>query len=114
MSLMLTKKDLIEIRKGLVTKDDLDTSFKSLSKRIDDTFALVMKIIGDGFDKVEGRLGSVENRLGEVENRLDMVATDLTYVKGQVANINVDTPSVAEFKNHEKRITRLEEISLAH
>lgn len=135
---MITKKDLQEFKKGLVSKDDLLTTkndlvksqsalVKEINERFDDTIALVMKIMADGFDKVNGRLDKIEIRLDkveirldgvetklvDVEERLDGVETGLIDVKRQLKDLNMDTPTRVEFQNHEKRISNLEINTLA-
>jgi len=89
---MATKDDL----KSLATKDDL--------KRVENRLGGVENRLGG----VENRLGGVENRLGGVENRLGGVETDVKIIKREVHYLQKNTPNQIEFKDHEKRIKRLE------
>jgi len=103
---MITKKDLdsaidnavgqishavIKALENVATKDDL----KNLATK-------------DDLKGVESRLDGVESRLDGVESRLDGVGKELKIVNRKIDILQKTTPSRIEFKEHGKRIGRLE------
>ncbi|HUV72366.1 MAG TPA: hypothetical protein VMW25_05135 [Clostridia bacterium] len=96
---MITKKDLdeaIETAVAQISKAVIKATENMATK--DDLKSLATK---DDLKRVENRLGGVENRLGGVE-------TDVKIIKREVHYLQKNTPNQIEFKDHEKRIKRLE------
>ena len=115
---MITKKDLdsaiedavgqishavIKALENVATKDDL----KNFATK-DDLKSLVTK---EDLKGVETRLDGVETRLGGVETGLGEVKEELKIVNRKIDILQKTTPNRIEFKDHEKRISRLEKAS---
>lgn len=85
--------------KDYVTKADLE-----------DAIAQIVGAISKTLENMATKddLKGVENRLGKVENRLDGVEAEVKDVKRSINDLKADLPTPQEFKNHEKRISRLE------
>lgn len=110
---------------NFATKEDLTNLETRLEKKIAEVvnvaFDKLAVMVAIGFEEtatkvelrsVEKRLDGVEHRLDGVEANLDSLKTQSYYMKEEIKNINIDTPSNSGFQNHEKRIRKLEKAAL--
>ncbi|OGG26101.1 hypothetical protein A2960_03840 [Candidatus Gottesmanbacteria bacterium RIFCSPLOWO2_01_FULL_39_12b] len=105
---MLTKKDLKDALKNLPTKNDLENTVGSLRgefKReiksvIENAATQILDAVSRGFEVL-----ATKDDLKRVENKLESVESEL---KREINDLKADTPTPQEYRNHEKRISRLE------
>ena len=117
---LATKDDLKLLEDRIVHK--IEQKFdQKIDQKIEEFAGQIMSATVKGFGEVNGRLDKVENRLDKVENRLDgveegldEVKTKITDLKYDVNNLKTDSPSKAEFQNHERRISHLEKATFPH
>jgi len=124
---LATKDDLKLLEDRIVHK--IEQKFdQKIDQKIEEFAGQIMSATVKGFGEVNGRLDKVENRLDKVENRLDKVEnrldgveegldevkTKITDLKYDVNNLKTDSPSKAEFQNHERRISHLEKATFPH
>ena len=95
-----------------------DDGLKTIGRKVDSIDETVgrawVKITGIDIRliRVENRLENVENRLGNVENRLENVENRLGNVENRLDGIAKDVKEIKDTgRNHDDRISRLEEIS---
>ena len=110
---LATKDDLKLLEDRIVHK--IEQKFdQKIDQKIEEFAGQIMSATVKGFGEVNGRLDKVENRLDGVEEGLDEVKTKITDLKYDVNNLKTDSPSKAEFQNHERRISHLEKATFPH
>lgn len=105
---MITKKDLLGLKKGLEEK--IESSAKTLRKEfkgdIETAVAQVIEFVMKyAASKEDLKNLATKEDLKEVEVRL---SNDIKDVKRQINDLKADTPTPQEFASHEKRISKLE------
>ena len=70
----------------------------------------VLTVVNERLDRVEIRLNGIDDKLELVETKIDRLQDDMVEVKFELKR-NVDTE---EFKKLEKRVVKLENLSLSH
>lgn len=88
----------------------------TLIERFDDKLDLVLETMDIKFNGVYERLDKVENRLDGVENRLDLVEIKIDRLQDDIVEVKYEFKQKAsneDFKKLEKRVTKLERLSLA-
>ncbi|EKE19771.1 MAG: hypothetical protein ACD_8C00109G0002 [uncultured bacterium] len=92
----------------------------SMIERFDDS----LKILAENYvgmdqrmGRIENKLESVDNRLGNVENKLELVETKIDRLQDDMVEVKFDLKrkvDAEQFEKLEKRVVKLEKISVSH
>ncbi|KKQ46033.1 MAG: KID repeat protein [Candidatus Moranbacteria bacterium GW2011_GWC2_37_8] len=86
------------------------TEVGSMIERFDDKLNLVLETMDIKFENVNERFDRVENRLDVVETKIDRLQDDIIEVKFELKR---KVPQ-DDFEKLEKRVVKLEKLSLSH
>ena len=96
----------------MITKKDLDSAIDNAVGQISHAVIKALENVATKDDlknlATKDDLKGVESRLDGVESRLDGVGKELKIVNRKIDILQKTTPSRIEFKEHGKRIGRLE------
>lgn len=120
------------------TKSDIEVILKRIDNRFDDTIGLLTKDTGKKIEKNTSELGSmiedldtkivtlsesvdikfenVNNKLDHVDNRLELVETKIDRLQDDMVEVKFELKRKVgqdEFEKLEKRVVKLEKVSLA-
>ncbi len=102
------------------TVNDVD----SILERIDDSFKIMAESMDIKFENVNHRFDGVDNRLDGIDNRLDGIDERLDKIDMKIDRLQDDMVEVKfelkrkvpqdDFEKLEKRVVKLEKLSLSH
>lgn len=106
---MLTKNDLKDVLKNLPTKKDLENTANSLRNEfkreiksvVEDAATQILDAVSRGFEVVATK--------DDLKTVNDELKADIKDVQRQINDLKADTPTPQEFRDHEKRINKLEQ-----
>lgn len=76
---------------------------KNLQEAIDEATADIISAVTKGFETV-----ATKEELREVKEEILEVKADVKDIKRSINDLKADLPTPEEYKNHDKRISRLE------
>lgn len=97
--------------------DETDRKIENLSSKTDKRFEKMTSELGSMIENLDGKIQilaenivSIDHRLIRVEQKVDRLQDDMVEVKYELKQ----KASNEDFKKLEKRVTKLERLSLAH
>lgn len=126
------KSEINTTKEKTYTTNDIEVILKRIDKRFDDTIELLTENTDKKFDKFKSEVGamiesvdtsikllaeSMDTKFGSVNERLDRVEKKVDRLQDDVVEVKFELRqkvSVDQFQRLERRVTKLERLSLSH